>query len=184
MIHISLKLARISHLLAEEEKAELGYKWCLEKLQNQKNKNDDYKLLYGVVQDWYSQFMLDSGRVEEAIKHLQEAFDVCLQVKGYNNEQTLLLLNDLGISSWRAGQVENAHKYLTQAVNIGKNIDDKTHLGVVKANLGLIYLEKGLKDEAHKHCKEAWHLGKKHENTESIEQANHCFDQIKVFMSK
>lgn len=184
MIHISLKLARIKHLLAEESQAELGYKWCLEKIEKQQNKTDDFKVLYGVIHDWYSQFLLDKGKVQEAIVHLREAYNVCLQVNQYNSEISLILLNDLGITSWRADDIESAQEYLSKAVSIGNSIEEKRHLGVVKANLGLIYLEKGLKDQAQLQCKEAWHLGRKHENVESIQQANYCFEQINIFLNK
>lgn len=159
MIHISLKMARIYHLRAEEEKAETGYLWCLEQLEKQKNDNVDAKTLYGVVQDWYAQFLLDRGEVQKSLKHLKEAYSTCKEVSEENSEQRMLLLNDLGITSWRAGDLDAAQRFLGEAVTMSENVEDKSHAGVVHANLGLIYLERGIKKEAEKYCNKAWRLG-------------------------
>ncbi|XP_008193607.2 tetratricopeptide repeat protein 19 homolog, mitochondrial [Tribolium castaneum] len=184
VIHISLKLARISQLKAEIEKADLGYKWCLEQIETQKNDSVDAQMLYGVIQDWYSQFLLDVGDVKQALIHLREAYNACKRTKGRNSEQSMLLLNDLGTTSFRAGDIDNAQGYLKEAITVGREVEDKSHLGVIHANLGLILLEKGVAKEAEKYCKEAWKLGKKFENNESVEQANYCFDQIKLVLGK
>lgn len=159
IIHISLKLARIYHLKAEEKKAETGYLWCLEQLE--KNKSDDIhaKTLYGVVQDWYAQFLLDRGDVQTSLKHLRAAYDVCKEVTEEGSEQRMLLLNDLGITSWRAGDLDAAQTFLGEAVVMSDNVEDKSHAGVVYANLGLIYLERGIKKEAEKYCNQALRLG-------------------------
>lgn len=179
MVHISLKLARICHLKADNEKAEIGYEWCLNQI---KGKPDsESKLLYGVIQDWYAQFLLDRGEVSKSLKHLTEAYQVYSEVNGKNCEQSMLLLNDLAITNWRAGEIQNAENCLLEAVAIGRKLEDQTHVGVVHANLGLIYLEKGVVEEAQTNCQEAWKLGKRHENTESLMQANYCIDQIKEF---
>ncbi|CAG9854380.1 unnamed protein product [Phyllotreta striolata] len=184
VIHISLKLARIYQLGAELEQAEIGYAWCLEQIKNKKNQNKDTKILYGVINDWYAQFLLDKNDVKKALVHLKEAYSVCNELSRQDVDQTVLLLNDLGTTCFRANDMTNAENYLKQAVSIGKDMQDKAYLGVVHANLGLILLEKGLLDQAKKFCKEALYLGKKHENSESINQANYCFDQIKMNLNK
>lgn len=159
MIHISLKLARISHLKAEEEKAELGYQWCLENIEKHKNESNDMQLLYGVIQDWYAQFLLDRGDVQKSISHLKEAYNTCVKINGKNDEQSMLLLNDLGITTWRAGDLQSAEEFLKQAIEVSKVLEDKSHAGVVYANLGLVLLEKGVTDIARKYCNEGWKLG-------------------------
>ncbi|XP_018569161.1 tetratricopeptide repeat protein 19 homolog, mitochondrial [Anoplophora glabripennis] len=184
VIHISLKLARICQLKANLENAEIGYKWCLDKIEKQKNDNVDAQILYGVINDWYAQFLLDKGDISNSFKYLHEAYKVCSKVRGKDSEKSVLLLNDLGITSFRAEDMENAEKYLKEAVNAGNKLEDKSHLGVVHANLGLILLQKGIVAEAQKFCKEAWQLGRKYENNESIEQANYCLDQIKLNLGK
>ncbi|KAF5298431.1 hypothetical protein FQR65_LT01209 [Abscondita terminalis] len=180
VIHISLKLARICHLKGEDEKADIGYNWCLDKIQEKKNANVDSKMLYGIINDWYAQFLLDKNNVTGSLKHLQEAYNVCSITNGAVREQSMLLLNDLGITHWRAGNMDSATNCLKEAVSIGNSLDDKTHVGVINANLGLIYLQKGIIKEAEKFCKNALKLGNRHENEESISQANYCFEQIKM----
>lgn len=115
--------------------------------------------MYGVIQDWYAQFLLDRGNIEKSLIHLKEAYKICAEYKGKDSEQSMLLLNDLGITNWRAGDIETAEGCLAQAVHIGDNLEDKTHVGVVNANLGLVYLEKGIIEQAKKYCSTAWHLG-------------------------
>lgn len=159
MIHISLKLARICHLRAEEEKADIGYNWCLQQIDKKRNIDYDAKMLYGVIQDWYAQFLLDQGQVEKSLTHLKEAYNACSETKGKESEQSMLLLNDLGITNWRAGNIDSAQGCLVEAISIGNRLEDKSHLGVIHANLGLVYLQKGIIKEAEKYCKEAWHLG-------------------------
>ncbi|KAJ8969868.1 hypothetical protein NQ314_001552 [Rhamnusium bicolor] len=184
VIHISLKLARICQLQANLERAEIGYKWCLEQIEKQKNENIDAQILYGVINDWYAQFLLDKGDINNSMVHLQEAYKVCNETKGKDNEKSVLLLNDLGITSFRADDVDGAEKYLKEAINVGNDLEDKANLGVIHANLGLILLHKGILTEAERCCREAWYLGKKHENTEAVDQANYCFDQIKLNLGK
>ncbi|KAK4880229.1 hypothetical protein RN001_008375 [Aquatica leii] len=184
VIHISLKLARICHLKGEDEKADLGYNWCLEKIQKIKNTDINSKMLYGIIHDWYAQFLLDKNDVGRSLNHLKEAYDVCSETEGAVTEQSMLLLNDLGITHWRVGNMDTAIDCLKQAVAIGNDLEDKTHVGVVNANLGLIYLQKGIIEQAEKYCKLGLQLGNHHENAESISQANYCFEQIKLNVLK
>lgn len=71
----------------------------------------------------------------------------------------MLLLNDLGITSFRAEEYDKAEKFLKEAISVGNNLEDKSHLGVVHANLGLILLQKGIINEAEKFCTEGRKLG-------------------------
>ncbi|KAJ8973715.1 hypothetical protein NQ317_009309, partial [Molorchus minor] len=162
VIHISLKLARISQMMADMEKAEIGYKWCLNQIKNQKNHSTDAQILYGVINDWYAQFLLDKGEIKNALFYLKEAYNVY--------------------------DLENAEKYLKEAISIGNNLEDKSHLGVVHANLGLILLQKGYFCRGGEVLRSSTEFGlvycKKYDNTESVEQANYCFDQIKLNWGK
>ncbi|XP_066253690.1 tetratricopeptide repeat protein 19 homolog, mitochondrial isoform X2 [Euwallacea similis] len=182
VIHISLKLARICQLKANIERADIGYKWCLEQIEHHDKDNEDAKLLYGVINDWYAQYLLDIGNSAQALMHLNEAYKVCNEIEGINSEKSMLLLNDLGITSFRAEDYNRAEKFLQEAINVGNKLEDKSHLGVIHANLGLILLQKGIYKEAEKSCNEGKKLGKLYEHTESIEQSNYCLDQLKMNM--
>ncbi|XP_066139258.1 tetratricopeptide repeat protein 19 homolog, mitochondrial isoform X2 [Euwallacea fornicatus] len=154
VIHISLKLARICQLKANIERADIGYKWCLEQIEHHSKDDEDTKLLYGVINDWYAQYLLDIGNSAKALIHLNEAYKVCNEIEGINSEKCMLLLNDLGITSFRAEDYDRAEKFLQEAVNVGRKLEDKSHLGVIHANLGLILLQKGVYQEAEKFCNE------------------------------
>lgn len=159
IIHISLKLARIKQLTADLEHAQLGYDWCFQKIDKQKYNNDDAKMLYGVINDWYAQFLIDKGETKKSLQYLKEAYRICQETKGHNCAESVLLLNDLGITSFRADDMDGAEKYLKEAVDLGESLEDKTNLGIVHANLGLILLEKGILTEAEKACQDALNLG-------------------------
>ncbi|KAB0797366.1 hypothetical protein PPYR_08360 [Photinus pyralis] len=184
VIHISLKLARICHLKAENEKADIGYNWCLEKIVEKQNGGADAQMLHGVIHDWYAQFLMDTGDMPNSIKHLKEAYRICVQETGHENEQSMLLLNDIGISNWRTDNLADAEECLSKAASIGNNLGDKSHVGVINANLGLVYLQRGLVEQAAKYCNIGLELGNRHENAESISQANYCLEQIKLNIGK
>lgn len=181
------------------EKAEMGYQWCLQKIEKHRNSSTDANILYGVINDWYAQFLLDKGEVHKSMLHLKEAYKICKETDVENKNTSVLLLNDLAITSFRAEDANTAELYLEEAIKIGRELEDKSHLGVLHANLGLILLHKGITAEAKKSCQEAWYIGKlnsfhpiqylktffigkHHENTETLEQASYCFDQIKISM--
>lgn len=112
-----------------------------------------------MIEDWYAQFLLDRGDVKESVHHLEEAYKVCCEVQGQHSEKSMLLLNDLGITSWRAGEINKAEIFLTEAEITGRRLEDQSHVGVIKANLGLIYLQNGLTEKATESCKDAFKLG-------------------------
>ncbi|KAF5295435.1 hypothetical protein FQA39_LY13096 [Lamprigera yunnana] len=180
VIHISLKLSRICHLQAENETADIGYNWCLEKIKSTNNNDIDTMMLNGVIHDWYAQFLLDTENVAKSLIHLNQAYNICKQVKGDNSEQTMLLLNDLATTYWRMDDLNNALSCLSEASSIGSKLEDQSHVGVINANLGLLHLQKGMIDEAKKCCEAALYIGNQYQNEESISQAKYCFDQIKM----
>lgn len=74
-----MKLARICQLLANIERADLGYNWCLEQIGHHPKDNEEARLLYGVINDWYAQYLLDVNNFSKAIIHLNEAYKVCTE---------------------------------------------------------------------------------------------------------
>lgn len=154
-------------------------------------------MLYGVINDWYAQFLLDKGETKKSLPYLKEAHKICQETKGSNSTESVLLLNDLGITSFRADDLDGAEAYLKEAVKLGDSLEDQSNLGIVHANLGLILLEKGILVEAEKSCQYALKLGnsskeiifkyfkviilgQKYEHSASIGQAGYCFDQIRL----
>lgn len=141
------------------ENAEIGYRWCLEQVQPKLTSDPDAKILYGVIQDWYAQYLLDKGDLKQSQKLLESAYEICTEVKGKVSEESMMLLNDLGTTSWRAGNLKEAEEYLREAVAISKELEDQTHSGTVHANMGLILLEKGMVNAATQYCNKGLALG-------------------------
>lgn len=67
---------------ANIERADLGYNWCLEQIEDQRKSNEDAQILYGVINDWYAQYLLDVGNMSKAMLHLNEAYKVCKDTQG------------------------------------------------------------------------------------------------------
>lgn len=76
---------------------------------------------------------------------------------------------------------KEAKEYILQALDIVKELKDVTQEGILKANLGLIYLREGLISQAKEICGVAWKIGKKTNNVDAIEQAEYCLNEIKNF---
>lgn len=158
-------------------KAEIGYKWCLETLEGRAS-DQNTATLKALVLDWYSHFLTEKGDYKNALKFTEEAYNIYTENEGVNNEKSVLFLNDLATLHTKLGNYQKANTYLELAVKTGKELDNFTELGTIYANSGLVRMKLGLLEEAKKFCKEAWRLGNKLDNKDSIEQANYCFNQL------
>lgn len=77
-----MKLARICQLQAKIDRADLGYNWCLEQIGHHPKDSEEARLLYGVINDWYAQYLLDVNNLPKALIHLNEAYKVCTEIEG------------------------------------------------------------------------------------------------------
>lgn len=80
--------------------------------------------------------------------------------------------------------ITNAKKYLEEALTLAKDFPDMIEAGVLRANLGLLYLHDGMLDKAKEVCALAWREGKLKNFKETMEQASYCLDEIKKAMKK
>lgn len=78
----------------------------------------------------------------------------------------------------------NAKKYLEEALTLTKDLPDMIEAGVLRANLGLLYLQEGMLDKAKEMCTAAWKEGKKHNYQETLDQASFCLDEIQKAFKK
>lgn len=90
-----------------------------------------------------------------------------------------MMLNNLAVLCMQLNEDQTAEEYLKKAIELSAEIPEMVELGVFYANLGLIYLKKGLIVQAKNFCNTAWRIGTKSKNNESLQQANYCLDQIK-----
>ncbi|KAK9510676.1 hypothetical protein O3M35_005412 [Rhynocoris fuscipes] len=186
--HVSLKLAKIYEEKTDFNKAEEGYKFCLKNLDHKVQSpgpgsaNEDAVVLLAMTLDWYARFLLERDRLEEALNYFKKAYDLCISIYGEIHEQTVVLLNDLGTISFLKGNMEDAMDYLNKAVEIGRHLPNMEDLSSVYVNLGNMYLQKRMFDEAKKYCKEGWQNAKRHKNSDGLQEATLCLDELNKAM--
>ncbi|XP_070156385.1 tetratricopeptide repeat protein 19 homolog, mitochondrial isoform X1 [Polyergus mexicanus] len=186
VIHISLKMAKVFEHLKDIKKAEQGYKFCMENLKSQIEKdpeNEDAVLLQGMTFDWYARMLLSQSRHAEAFNYFLQAYNICKNINGEEHEQTIVLLNDLGTVSYIQGEYDEAVRYLSAATKIGRNSPDMADLGLIYVNLGNVFLKKGLYAEAKMSCQQGRMIAKNRNDNDSLLKANECLKTVKQLLS-
>lgn len=167
-------------------KAEEGYKFCVENLEqkvNQENdRTDDTLILCGLSLDIYARFLVSQNRLREAFSCFIKAYDICVEVFGKEYEHAAVLLNDLGTVSNLLGNQERAVSFFEQAVTIGERLPEMKHLGSVYVNLGRMYLLKNMLSESEKACSEGRRSAIKYEDKETENEANKCLKEVQGAM--
>ncbi|XP_031843893.1 tetratricopeptide repeat domain 19 [Nomia melanderi] len=187
VVHISLKLANMYSRTGEIKKAENGFQFCLQQLQKhmaKDNENPDVLQLVGLASEWYGSLLLSESRYIDALKYLTEAYNIAIKILGEEDEQTVILLNDLGTVKCMMKEYDQAIEYITEAIKIGAELPDMIDIGSIYVNLGNVYLEKGLYKEAKKNCTEGKRLGKSQNHDKSVDVAEKCLERIKEIMSQ
>ncbi|XP_015188120.1 PREDICTED: tetratricopeptide repeat protein 19 homolog, mitochondrial isoform X2 [Polistes dominula] len=185
VLHISLKLANIYEHTGDKEKAESGYQYCVENipiLLDKDPENKDILILLAMTYDWYAKMLESLGRYADAYKYLEQSYDICVKVHGKFHEQTVYLLNTLGVVSYLMQDYDKSIEYLTTAIEIGRALPDMVSLGLIHVNLGDAYLKKGLYAEAKKACTNGRIIAKSKEDNECLAEANICLENIKKVM--
>lgn len=183
VVEISLKLASVYASRGDYEKAVQGFHFCIGtqeakiKKYGETNVDEDTSLLWAMSMDWYARFLLNLQKYELAKKHFIKAFEMSERVQGLAHPQTAVLLNDIGsVCSLQKNYVE-AISYLERAIDAAKQ-SDSPDLGSFYVNLGAVYLQQGMVQEAEKNCKTGLFLAKKSKNVEGLEEANACLTEI------
>ncbi|KAG8247299.1 Tetratricopeptide repeat protein 19, mitochondrial [Homalodisca vitripennis] len=186
IIHMSLKLAKIYEQKHDWPKAEEGYKFCMKHLdkQVQGSEDEDVLMLWGMTLDWYARFLHEQNRLEEAFTNYKKAYEMCVRLNGEVHEQTVILLNDLGTISFLRGDNDSAIYYMTKAVETGRHLPNMEDFSSVYVNLGSIYMQKEMYEEAQKSCKEGLKNAKRHKNEEGLKEATICLEELKNFLKK
>lgn len=180
VVHLSAKLARISHLKKEYSTAQLGYEWCLEKLQKAVNldPNNDNKKLLALTEDWYGRLFIDCSRYDDGLKFMVNSLNRMRGVSDVEQEHLVVQLNDIGTVYDSLGQTDESIHYLNEALEMAKSLNMED-LGAMHVNLGRAYIKKQLLDIARKHCGHAWKLGVTTKNKEVKKEAELCLKEIK-----
>lgn len=181
VVHISAKLARVSHMKKEYTTAQLGYDWCLEKLSNiiKNDPSDANKKLLAMTEDWYGRLFLDCKKMELGLKYMKNAYNRMIELPDIEPENLVTQLNDLGTACDQVGAVDESINYFLQAIEMGKKVPDMNELSTIYVNLGRSYLKKKLIDEARKSCGFGWRLAAMSKNNEVKQEAEKCIAEIK-----
>ncbi|CAH0401243.1 unnamed protein product [Chilo suppressalis] len=181
MVHISSKLARISHLKKEYTTAQIGYDWCIAKLQQLiETTTDDVstKKLLAMTQDWYGRLFIDCNQGEQGLSLMLSALELMKEVPDVEKEHIVIQLNDIGTVCDKLGKSDDSITYLQEAIALGKELK-MDELGTMYVNLGRAYLKKNMIAEATKSCGYGWKLGTMSKNNIIKQEAESCIKEIK-----
>ena len=183
VVHLSVKLARVSHLQKDYPTAQLGYDWALEKLQKllERDPSDNTKQLLAMAEDWYGRLFLDVDRCEDGLKLMKNSLDRMKEVPGIEKEHLVIQLNDIVTVCDRLGHLDYSISYFNQAIEMAKSLEME-ELGTMYVNLGRVYIKTKLLDAARKSCGHAWKLGVMAKNQEVKQEAELCIKQINNLM--
>lgn len=160
IIELSLQLASIYAEAHDFDKAEEGFSFCKSNqykrvasidLSNEKSLSEEQinsLALYAMILDWYSKFQILNKQYGKAFETLKEAHKYCVVVKGQKDEHTATILSDMAVAAELCGKIEEAIKYLRQAIEIAIDVDS-INLATYYYNLGMCYLR--LKDNSSAH---------------------------------
>lgn len=123
---------------------------------------------------------METNNFESARNYLNNSYEIYLKFHDKITEESILMLNNLGVVCTNLNDLSSAEDYLNKALEYAKEIPNLIEIGVIQANLGIVYLKKGLINKAKDICGLAWRLGKQHENETVLQQANYCIEQLKI----
>lgn len=180
VVHISIKLARICHLSKDFDTAQIGYTWCLDKLNNllKVNPSEVTTKLLAMAEDWYGRLFVDNGNYEDGVIYMIRSLNRMKEVPDIEEEHIVIQLNDIGTVYDQMGKTEESISYLKEAIDKGKELD-MDEIGTMYVNLGRAYLKKNLVDDARKHCGYAWRLGVLKKSDIIKDEAERCLKVIK-----
>lgn len=181
VVHISAKLARISHLKKEYTIAQLGFDWCISQLNKITEKDPDnmeHKKLLALTEDWYGRLFIECQQYEQGIKLMVSALEKMKDVSDVEKEHIVFQLNDIGAVYDELNKPDESISYFKEAILLGKtlNIDE---MGTTYVNLGRVYIKKKMIEEARKSCGYAWKLGVLAKDNDVKNEAALCLKQIK-----
>lgn len=183
LLHISTKIAHISYLQNDFDKAMLGFLYVLEKIEKREYMNDEnYYELWGMVKNFIGQTLISRKDFEAAKLALLDAQRVFIKFKDEVSEDGIILLNNLSVCCAELKEFDHSEKHLKKAIEIAKELklEDTSPYQI---NLGMLYVKQKLVEKAQTSCKAAWQLANKHENKEAKDGAEKCLDQVKKLLT-
>ena len=109
--------------------------------------------LRGLVLHRLAEALTKSGRVQEALVHLEEALQLAL-VRGDRRQEGTLLRSMAGMC-WRVGRMQKAEECGNNALSIMRELGDRWAEGVCLGDLAVVYMDSGRREQAERAQQEA-----------------------------
>ncbi|XP_073986553.1 tetratricopeptide repeat protein 19, mitochondrial-like [Rhodnius prolixus] len=180
LVNFSLKLARLYESDGKFDLAELGFRNCVAIQKNKYLKgahDDETTTLWINSLFWYGKFLAQSKRYQEAKQCFESAYVLIPHVKSIGNEQAMVTLYNLGEMSFATGDNEGALKHLLNAVIIGKSLKSPD-LPIYYNKIGLVYLYRGIHNEAKRWCTNGLEASARHHNKSVKKESEDCLKEI------
>lgn len=175
-----------------KESYEFAYEVLEKKVNGQKENEIETIMLWNSLLNVYGNFLITQSNqaagdekselLNAGLSHLVKALDVWIEKNGRESEEVALMCNELAIKFLSAGDVDNAIKYLNEAIQVGENVPKTTVLPLAYTNLGMVYLGKGMFEESKTACEESLKIAKKHSDNRAKNDANTCLREINRVM--
>ncbi|CAB4055482.1 TTC19 [Lepeophtheirus salmonis] len=158
IVEISLKLAQIYAVKKEDKKAEEGFSFCMrsmkKKVKDNQDIDEDSLILWGMCQDKYG-----------------DAYKAAVSLLGEKHTQSLNILNSLGSTHSLLGNYSEASEYFKKAITLN---EDSEYVQRYLVNLGMSYIQTGLKTDALKACKKGIEISRERKDSETETEASEC----------
>ncbi|XP_037082718.1 tetratricopeptide repeat protein 19 homolog, mitochondrial-like isoform X2 [Pollicipes pollicipes] len=186
-VEVSLKLASVYASTGDGERAEHGFRYCIDTQQRKINAvgeqhcDPDTLGLWGMAVDWYARFLTSRGEYSRARELTERALAVCVRLSGESGEQSVVLLNDLGTLDSLCEDYERAAERLSRAVQLAteRGLPD---LAAFHVNLGVVQLQQGLLREAERSCATGRRLAQRQGDDHTLDMASKCLTKVKALL--
>ncbi|XP_037082982.1 tetratricopeptide repeat protein 19 homolog, mitochondrial-like isoform X1 [Pollicipes pollicipes] len=186
-VEVSLKLASVYASTGDGERAEHGFRYCIDTQQRkidavgEQHCDPDTLGLWGMAVDWYARFLTSRGQYSRARELTERALAVCVRLSGESGEQSVVLLNDLGTLDSLCEDYERAAERLSRAVQLAteRGLPD---LAAFHVNLGVVQLQQGLLREAERSCATGRRLAQRQGDDHTLDMASKCLTKVKALL--
>jgi len=194
IVELSLKMASVQAATGQQEKADLGYRFCIdtqrEKISSINAQEDEAGkrntlALYGMSLDSYGHYLMSCGRVKAASDQFQQALEVAEDLFGEASEQALAAANALATTASMLGQTERADRLFEKTLDLARRVKSD-HLASYLVNHGLHHLRKEEFSHANKLCKEALGRASRAGDKATENEADECIrlNRLALFRAK
>nr|CAG4643227.1 EOG090X06TI [Ilyocryptus agilis] len=193
IIHISIKLASIYAKIDKDAEADVGFRFCIENLEDKMKSgadNLDAHALYCLTLSSYGEFLYNRAFYTQSLDLFKKSYDTSVKVNGPHHPFSLQQLNSMAACYSLLNRFDEAVACLQSATAIDHEAgleDAINELPYYHVNLTNVYLtqlenasanRKEILQRASISCQKALELSKKIGNKEALVEAEKCMAVI------